>query len=275
MMKRHPELALYVAKNKRGEDSIDFTNAEAVKTLNRILLQNFYAISTWDIPPGFLCPPIPGRADYLHYLADLLADANDGVIPKGETVRVLDVGVGANCIYPIIGSFEYGWSFLGLEINPISFASAQAIIDANPRLNHIELRLQMDSKKIFADILLPEEFFSVSMCNPPFHASLAEARATTQRNAKHEKQLAHFGGQNSELWCEGGELAFLRRMIEESATVSKQCAWFTTLVSKENTLPALYAGLKRVKARTWKVIDMEQGQKKNRILAWSFSSISL
>lgn len=99
----NPRLSAFVARNAFGKESIDFANAEAVKSLNGALLHQAYGIRDWDIPPQYLCPPVPGRADYLHYLADLLAANNTGVIPLGKIVKVLDIGTGANCIYPLIG----------------------------------------------------------------------------------------------------------------------------------------------------------------------------
>ena len=103
LIKASPELGDFVITNPYGKPSIDFANPAAVKVFNRALLAQYYGIRHWDIPDGYLCPPIPGRADYLHNLADLLASDNDGQIPHGEKVRALDIGVGANCIYPLIG----------------------------------------------------------------------------------------------------------------------------------------------------------------------------
>ena len=107
-----PELKPFVARNEHGIETIDFSDPEAVKMLNKALLIANYEIQNWDIPKNYLCPPIPGRADYIHYLADLLANSNNEIIPEGETVVGLDIGIGANCIYPIIGNSTYGWSFV-------------------------------------------------------------------------------------------------------------------------------------------------------------------
>ena len=112
-----PELGEYVILNPYGKQSIDFANPDAVRVFNRALLRQFYGIQHWDIPAGYLCPPVPGRADYLHGLADLLAADNGGIIPRGAAVRVLDIGTGANCIYPLIGHREYGWYFTGSDID--------------------------------------------------------------------------------------------------------------------------------------------------------------
>jgi 23S rRNA (adenine1618-N6)-methyltransferase len=168
--------------NAYGDPSIDFADPVAVQALNRALLLHFYDVRGWDLPPGYLCPPIPGRADYLHHLADLLASCNGGVVPCGESVRALDIGVGANCIYPLIGHREYGWRFLGSDIDPTALASAARILEANPGLaGAIELRLQRSPSHIFQDLLEGNETFDVCLCNPPFHASPQEAREGTER----------------------------------------------------------------------------------------------
>ena len=281
LKKRSPDLANFVAKNIHGNLSIDFANPKAVKALNRALLEEYYGVKDWDFPEGFLCPPIPGRADYIHHIADLLSGELDGnPAPNDSPVAGLDIGVGANGIFPILGFHEYGWKFVGAEINPESIRSLEKILNSNPELKaNFEIRKQGNEKSVFHGIIRPGEFFHFSMCNPPFHASMEEAQAGTRRKWKnlgkpggkrHEKQLANFGGQESELWCEGGELAFLKRMIEESADFKKQCGWFTTLVSKSDTLPVLTGLLKRIGAVRFGVLDMAQGQKKSRVLAWTF-----
>ncbi|MET1078906.1 MAG: RlmF-related methyltransferase, partial [Pseudomonas sp.] len=129
-----PELAAFVILNPYGKQSIDFADPAAVRLFNRALLKQFYGIAHWDIPAGYLCPPIPGRADYLHYLADLLAAGNGGQIPRGARVRALDIGVGANCIYPLIGHCDYGWQFVGSDIDATALASASTIVGANAKL---------------------------------------------------------------------------------------------------------------------------------------------
>ena len=125
---------------KSGQKSIDFANPEAVIALNAALLAHYYNVNQWQLPKGYLCPPIPGRADYIHGIADLLVDSQKMPVPLkrdasdnqtnvsssknvnnvkkllGNRVRGLDIGVGANAIYPIIGSQVYDWSFVGLSL---------------------------------------------------------------------------------------------------------------------------------------------------------------
>ena len=271
-----PELTPFVAKNAYGDDSIDFANPSAVRALNRALLKLEYGIEGWDIPAQYLCPPIPGRADYLHYLADLLADGGD--IPRGSSVRVLDVGVGANCIYPLIGQRSYGWRFVGSDIDKAALASAQRIVDANGLGKDIELRLQTSRSSVFTGVMEPDESFDLTMCNPPFRASPDEAKAGTQRKWRNlgrhgqggNKPVLNFGGQGAELYCEGGEDAFIGRMVAESAMHSKNCLWYTSLVSKSASLPGVYRALTRAGALEVRTIEMAQGQKKSRIVVWTF-----
>ncbi|MBK6986343.1 MAG: 23S rRNA (adenine(1618)-N(6))-methyltransferase RlmF [Bacteroidetes bacterium] len=273
-----PELKSYVSINKFNIETIDFTNPLAIKSLNQALLKQFYNIQHWDIPQNYLCPPIPGRVDYIHYIADVLSSSNGGIIPKGKAVNVLDIGVGANCIYPLLGHQEYGWQFIGSEIDPIAFKVAKQIVESNSLSNYIDIRHQINASFIFKGIIKPTELIDITVCNPPFHSSAAEANAGSQKKWKNlghkktEKPVLNFGGQTSELWCKGGEVAFITKMIEESANIKEQCLWFTSLVSKSENLPAIYSVLKKVNAISIKTINMSQGNKISRLVAWTFLS---
>ncbi len=272
-----PELAQYVALNNYNDESIDFFNPDAVLALNKALLQHYYGITHWSIPPNYLCPPIPGRADYIHYIADLFKLSNNGVVPNGKYIRCLDIGVGANCVYPIIGVNEYGWEFVGAEVDAVAAENATTLINQNKCLqNRVEIREQTNLNNVFRGIVQPNELFDVTICNPPFHASLAEAQAGTERKiknligTKNNKPTLNFGGQNNELWCNGGEQQFVRNMILESSQFKHSCLWFTTLISKQSNLQHAYNTLKQVQALEVKTIDMGQGNKISRLLAWTF-----
>ncbi len=274
-----PPLSAYVIANREGEQSIDFSNADALRLLNQALLKCFYQVDFWQIPPGYLCPPIPGRADYIHYVADLLAAEPEGTIPTGKQVRVLDIGSGANCIYPILGSQIYNWSFVGTDIDPVSMKTAQLIVQSNSNLRpFIKLRMQKNEKSIFDGIIKPQDKFAVTMCNPPFHASLEKAFAGTarkvnnlnQKQAKDNQVELNFGGQKNELCCPGGEITFLKQMCTESKQYGQQVNWFTSLVSKSANIAPLKKLLTELAVEQIKVIKMSQGQKESRLIAWRF-----
>jgi 23S rRNA (adenine1618-N6)-methyltransferase len=272
-----PELASFVRLNEYGNESIDFSDAAAVMLLNKALLKHYYGIDYWNIPSGYLCPPIPGRADYIHHIADLLASSYGGIIPEGNQIKCLDIGVGTNCIYPILGNKAYGWSFVGSDIESAAIQSATEIIEKNTHLKgNVSLRLQPNSSHIFAGIIHNNEYFDLTICNPPFHASYEEAKSGTLRklsnlnNKRITKPALNFGGMNNELWCEGGEEKFVRNMILQSKAFSSSCFWFSTLISKESHLKSVYYNLKSAHALDIKTIPMHQGNKTSRIVAWTF-----
>ncbi|MET4693348.1 23S rRNA (adenine(1618)-N(6))-methyltransferase RlmF [Endozoicomonas lisbonensis] len=280
-----PELKAFVKANPRGDKTIDFSDSQAVVCLNQALLKRHYQIQHWSIPSDYLCPPIPGRADYVHYAADLLGSVNLGRAP----VKVLDIGTGANLIYPIIGSQVYGWHFVASDIDPVSVESAQNIVNSNSNLtDKVDVVRQNNSQHFFKNIIEKTDRFALTLCNPPFHASKRDAETGTVRKWKNLKKSAakrgsqmhgaskkqlNFGGQSNELWCDGGEIRFLKDMVKESAEFARQVFWFTSLVSKKDNIAPLRKVLTEVGAKQVKVRAMSQGQKVSHMLAWSFMTV--
>jgi len=275
----NPELKKHIIPNRSGGDSIDFSNPLSVKVLNRALLNHYYGIGSWEFPDKNLCPPIPGRADYIHHMADILGEYNFGEIPIGDDITCLDIGLGASCIYPILGVAEYNWKFIGSDIDPKSIASAKHIINDNPKLkDKIECRLQKESSAIFQGILEKEDLIDVVICNPPFHASIEDAQKGSRRKIKNlsGKTLKipklNFSGISNELICKGGEHQFIQNMITESTIYSKRCFWFSTLVSKQSNLKGIYKSLDNSNIKQLKTITIGTANKSIRIVAWTFLS---
>lgn len=274
-----PELTDHITTNKYGAESVDFANPVAVKLLNKALLNHYYGIKNWDFPEDNLVPPIPGRADYLHYMADLLGQSNFGDLPEGDKITVLDIGVGASCIYPIIGAAEYGWNFIGSDINEGSVESARNIVNSNSNLEgKIDIRLQENPTSLFKGILNTDEKIDFSMSNPPFHSSPEEAQKGSRRKVKNlsgkktVKVELNFAGISNELIYEGGEPKFINNMIIESQDFAKNCFWFSTLVSKQSNLKGIYKTLNELEVAQVKTIPIGTGNKSSRIIAWSFLS---
>ena len=288
LIKALPELEKHAITNPSGEATINFSDADAVLILNKALLAHHYNIKYWDLPKGYLCPPIPGRADYIHQVADLLNNNNSG--SENKKPHVLDIGTGASLIYPIIGSQSYGWYFTATDIDPVSINTAKAICEINPNLKKlVTVKQQKNPKNIFKGIIGEHDYFDITVCNPPFHGSMQDVLdANNRKQSKLQKNRArrnpngqankfadaknnlNFGGQNAELWTEGGEFSFISRMINESVGYAQQVNWFTTLVSRAENLKPLDALLRKVGARQIKTINMQHGQKASRILAWRF-----
>jgi 23S rRNA (adenine1618-N6)-methyltransferase len=277
----HTPLQACLAPNPVGKLTIDFSQPSAVKALNSALLKQYYQVVNWDIPDGFLCPAVPGRADYVHYIADLLQ------LESGSCAKGLDIGTGANLIYPIVASQHYGWKMVGSDIEQASYNNASLIAESNPNLRKlVDVRLQKNRNAIFAGIIKPGETFDFTMCNPPFHVSAEAAMSGSRKKnrnlakhsqkrrgkdstAKHQSSL-NFGGQHNELWCEGGELSFVSNMIRESIDFKDQVTWFTSLLSKKENVTPLTGLAKSLGVSECKTINMAQGAKASRFIAWRF-----
>lgn len=261
---KNPALKEFVAENKYGSITIDFSNPIAVKELNKALLFTFEKIALWNFPDKNLCPPIPGRLDYIHHLADLLSTEED--------VKILDIGTGATCIYPLLGVAAYNWNFVAVDIDLDSLDTAQDIIDDNNLDAHIKLRQQLDENQILKGILEDDDSFSAVMCNPPFYKSAEEAQGANKRKNKNlgNSAVRNFSGNNNELWYVGGEKAFLHNYLYESSLYKDKSTWFTSLVSKKENVESMEKSSKKLGATAFKVIPMSQGNKVTRIVCWKY-----
>ncbi|NLR93677.1 23S rRNA (adenine(1618)-N(6))-methyltransferase RlmF [Flammeovirga agarivorans] len=277
LVKAHPALAPFVIMGKSGRKTITFSDPKAVKALNSALLKSYYKVQYWDIPEGYLCPPIPGRADYILKIEDILEQTTS---LRPTMVKGLDIGSGSNIIYPLIGKGMLGWRFVGTEVDDVAIDNALDILKKNKiSPKEIGIRKQKNMDSIFKGVIREGDRFAFSMCNPPFHKSAEEALQQSTRKVKNlnpnsKEVTLNFGGQSNELWCEGGELAFIKKMIDESKDFKDQVIWFTSLVSKSTNVVPIKKHMKTVRPAEFHVIDMGQGQKKSRFVAWTFQSLS-
>lgn len=265
----NPVLAEFIQPNIHNEDTIDFKNTEAVKALNSSLLKLNYNLQNWHIPAPYLCPPIRERADYIHYIADLLCAQNFGKTPKGAAIKGLDIGVGASLIYPIIGTLEYGWSFIGADTDANALQVANTIIAENEILtNKIECRLQNNPKDFYYGIIGKDEPFDFAICNPPILNSNPE---------KHEKNKStppaiNLMLEHNKLYYDGGEMRFVKNMVNQSKKFAQSCFLFSTIITKQSTANVIYEILENSQATIIETILLGSGYKASRIVAWSFLS---
>ncbi len=271
LIQKYPTLKNYVAKNKYGKMSLNFFNPDAVKALNKILLLEYYNLTYWNIPDGYLCPAIPGRAEYIHRVAELI-DPN-----KSTAVICLDIGTGANLVYPIIATHEYSWRFIATDIDQTALQHAKQIIEKNERLQgKISLRHQTEPQYIFANVIMPSDKIDLVICNPPFYESATQANQATRRKVnnltgkRHMHPVKNFQGKTNELFCEGGEKQFVNRIVSESRMYQGQIQWFSTLISKTSILNSVKSHLAKQFPQDVKIIDISLGNKKSRVLAWKY-----
>lgn len=266
----HTDLESFIFTNANNKKTIDFANPKAVKALNTALLKSHYDVAFWDFPDHFLCPPIPGRVDYIHHVSDLLNRSK-----LTENITVLDIGTGANCIYPLLGNAEYDWSFIGVDSNDDALKAAQNIIHKNNLQDQIKLKKQNDNAHVLSGVLSETDKVTVTMCNPPFFKNEEDAlKATTSKlkglGKPTDQMVRNFAGQAHELWYKGGEKAFLHNYLYESSLLKTQSYWYTSLVSNKDNVKTINQSLKKLGATAVLTIGMNIGNKKSRIVAWTF-----
>lgn len=285
LVEASPKLRPFVTLSPKGEKTLNFADPKAVVALNQALLCHHYQVQNWSIPKGHLCPPVPSRADYLHHLADLLSETHDGKIPVGPKIKGLDIGAGTSCIYPLLGHSLYGWKFVATDISSQAINNIKLILASNPKhQKHIKTRFQKSPQSILKNLIKPDEKFDFTMCNPPFYSSAEEALLSSKTKVKNlnanklkkgqtkttikENHPSNFGGKNAELWCPGGELEFIKNMIQESVDFKDQVGWFSSLVSQKSNLAPLRVYLKNLGFTQVREIQMKHGKKISHILAW-------
>ncbi|MDB4289691.1 23S rRNA (adenine(1618)-N(6))-methyltransferase RlmF [Flavobacteriaceae bacterium] len=273
----HPLLQDYIVLNPSDQETIDFSNSAAVYELNKAMLLADFKVEKYELPMGYLIPPVPGRLEYLLQIREFLSEQFN--IDKNTKLRGLDIGSGANGIYCILGLQHFNWTMVGAECDANSVEIAKANMQHTKSLkNKIEIRHQENKSFLFKNIIKTDEQFDFTVCNPPFHTSKEEAFRGSQRKINNlgrefdKKEVAlNFEGQANELWCNGGEALFIKRLIKESIAFKNQVKVFSTLVSKTDSLASIDKQLKKAKANSY-VVPMDLGNKKSRIVLWWFDA---
>jgi len=273
LSKVHEPLAEHVYIGKSGKQTIDFSKQMAVKVFNTALLKYHYEIEYWQFPHKHLCPAIPGRAEYIHLVYDLLKSS--GI---DKDAKLLDIGTGATCIYPLLGSREYNWNFIASETDKNAFENSAKIIKMNNLGKQIELRFQSNWESILKGIIKADDKISATICNPPFYKNQSDADKENRSKLTglgHNSQTAdrNFSGTQKELIYPGGEKAFLHNYLYQSSLFKTNCFWFTSLVSKKKLVESMRSSLKKLGAKEIKTISMQLGNKTSRVVAWTFLSL--
>ncbi|KAI8093706.1 S-adenosyl-L-methionine dependent methyltransferase [Halteromyces radiatus] len=246
---------------------IDFKNPEAVRELTCCLLKHDFDLDV-HFPLNRLCPPIPNRLNYLLWIEDLLEESS--ISDNKKNVMGIDIGVGASCIYPLLGcQMHPHWRFLGTELDAESFDYAKKNVDRNGLQDRISLVLNKDENKIF--LLDPSiDSYDFCMCNPPFYASQEELQQGLEN--KELEPSAICTGTTSEMITEDGEYGFIKRMILESKRYKYRIQWYTSMMGLKRTIRPITQLLKQQGITNYVVTEFCQGRTKRWGIAWSFSS---
>lgn len=258
-----------ISRSANGHIVYDWNAPGATYAVTRALLKRDFALD-WQQPPQFLCPPVPGRLNYLLWVEDLvLQDA-----AAATSVCVADIGTGASAIFPLIGARRFGWSFIALDSSADALEHARANVDRNCLQHLVSLRLVPHDGNI-ADALALHPSITHTMCNPPFFSSSSSSAW---------RQRAHAGGAGGagvkvacaavepELYTEGGELEFMGKIIQQSAAspCRHHVRWFTCMVGIKADLAQLKRMCSDAGAAQVRTTTFFQGQTLRWGLAWSF-----
>ncbi|KAK6525641.1 hypothetical protein TWF281_010695 [Arthrobotrys megalospora] len=267
LAKEYPGLA----KCLKGTSSIDFHDPESIRQLAKALLKKEFKLEV-DLPEDRLCPGVPNRLNYILWLNDLLVDTHEERSSPGPLqVTGIDIGTGASAIYPLLGCAQFStWHFLATEIDAKSLASAATNISQNSLEDRITLLDVSSSSKI-----LPEEITShpqaidFTMCNPPFYTSINDMLSSAKTKAV--PPLSACTGSTTEMVTDGGEVAFVNRMVEESLKLREKVRWYTSMLGKRSSVEKVVEKLKESGVGNYVVGEFVQGAKTKRwAVGWSF-----
>ncbi|XP_021253023.1 methyltransferase-like protein 16 isoform X2 [Numida meleagris] len=264
---KYPEFRQHVQTTLAGRVSLNFKDPEAVRALTCTLLKEDFGL-TIDIPLERLIPTVPLRLNYIHWVEDLIGhqDADKGVLRRG-----IDIGTGASCIYPLLGSTLNGWYFLATEVDDMCFNYAKKNVEQNNLSDLIKV-VKVPQKTLLMDALKEESeiIYDFCMCNPPFFANQMEAKGVNSRNPRRPPPSSVNTGGITEIMAEGGELEFVKRIIHDSLQLKKRLRWYSCMLGKKCSLAPLKEELKIQGVPKVTHTEFCQGRTMRWALAWSF-----
>ncbi|KAK4688642.1 U6 snRNA m6A methyltransferase, partial [Tremellales sp. Uapishka_1] len=268
---RYPSFAPFLKTSSKGYASIDFQDAKALRKLTRCLLKEDFGLDV-DLRIDRLCPTLANRLDYLLHLLDLEPFLHS----ESGPLRVIDIGTGASVIYPLLlRHLRPSSQAIATELDDVSYRHALTVLETNAiPATSIEVRLATAAGKIIFPLFDdPMYKCTFTLCNPPFFSSMEEMAAgqDIKLDAAHAAPTAA----TNELITPGGEVAFVRRMIEESMQVQQRCLWYTSLLGRYASLEPLVEEIRRRKINNYFVKSIQQARTTRWIIAWSHTSLRL
>eukprot|EP01127_Copromyxa_protea_P015414 TRINITY_DN442_c1_g1_i1.p1 TRINITY_DN442_c1_g1~~TRINITY_DN442_c1_g1_i1.p1 ORF type:complete len:464 (+),score=88.72 TRINITY_DN442_c1_g1_i1:31-1422(+) len=274
----YPSFAEHVI-TKGGSATLDWNNPESLCELTKALLHKDFGV-TIELPLDQLCPTVTSRVNYILWLEDLLGIQQRPKSTKKQktgtesqpasAIRGIDIGTGASCIYPLLGYSMNNWRFTATDIDENSVKWAQKNVSLNNWGDFIQV-IHKSSEDIILSLFstdtseTPEaKVYDFCMCNPPFFENIEQKidNPRTQCNAT-----------SGELVTEGGEVAFVTKMIEESLILRHQVTWYTSLLGRKVSVKKLLKTLHEKGIKNTRTTTFYQGHTTRWAVAWSFGEI--
>ncbi|PWN50978.1 hypothetical protein IE53DRAFT_69453 [Violaceomyces palustris] len=270
-----------------------------IRCLTETLLLHDFGLHV-HLPEHRLCPTVPNRLNYLSWAHGIL----DSTLPlyeilegssnarcRGRTeVRALDIGTGASAIYPILGcAVDPSWSFTATDIDDESLRWASKIVreplnnlsfsmHGHRKKKHLHLkdRIRLLHRKVEDPLIPPRSdigvpharlLYHLTMCNPPFYSSEEEMRASYELKEQEPSAVCH--GTENEMITEGGEVNFVKRMVEESMGLWESVILYSSMLGKLSSLRLLVEHLRERGVGNYAIGELIQGQTRRWVLGWS------
>eukprot|EP00301_Raphidiophrys_heterophryoidea_P007179 c12813_g1_i4.p1 GENE.c12813_g1_i4~~c12813_g1_i4.p1 ORF type:complete len:268 (+),score=65.81 c12813_g1_i4:746-1549(+) len=98
------------------------------------------------------------------------------------------------------------------------------------------------------------------MCNPPFYASADEMGSHPERSAT---------GLGNELVTEGGEVAFVKKMIDDSVALGTRVRWYSAMIGRKDDLKELKKILFDLHVQHVRTTTLANGRTTRWGIAWN------
>lgn len=255
-----------------GGVSLDFADMESSRCLAKAVFKTEYGLEV-ELPRGHLIPTIPIRVDYILWIEDLLRYAKD--VLRGP-VRGIDVGTGPSCVYPLLAATMHAdWSFHATDVDAAAVQVAARNVAANGLAGRIAVIHNPDPGRVVTPGLAGrDEPFAFCMTNPPFYDGQADLDACRALKSNPPPRDPEYTA--SEYFYEGGELAFIRTMVEESLLCRERVVWYTSCVAKKANLKPIRRLVRSCSAiKTFHTTRFIQGTTSRWAVAWSFHAIPI
>lgn len=212
---------------------------------------------------------VANRHNYILWLKALTDTTSYDKPPR--SLAGLDIGTGASCIYPLLGATQRPWSFIATDIDDKSLACARRNVALNGLEGRVNLIRRDPGEKLIPDeaVAAPVTFV---MTNPPFYRD--EAEMLRGAGEKKRPPFSACTGSAMEMVTEGGEVAFVERILAESLVLRDRIQWYTAMLGFLSSVSSIVGKLREHGINNYAVTEFVQGNKTRRwAVGWSFAPL--
>jgi 23S rRNA (adenine1618-N6)-methyltransferase len=144
----------------------------------------------------------------------------------------------------------------------------------NVQLNDLESQIRVLSRTVDDSMIPLDESPTIdfTMSNPPFYESKEDLVSSAK--GKSRKPFTACTGSATEMVVEGGEMAFIGRILDESLVHRDKIQWYTSMFGKQSSCEAFIEKLHDKGITNFAVTEFVQGTKTRRwAVGWSFGEM--